>query len=70
MRKRHRWPDRRPVASPPGQGLDLDAQDAALKCAHAPEITLVQREKIAHTVRSYVHNAHAEPYARRSRGKQ
>ena len=28
-----------------------------------PAINLLKREKIAHTVRSYVHDAHAEPWA-------
>lgn len=42
-----------------GQGSTLSARyDAPM----TPAINLLKREKIAHTVRSYVHDAHAESY--------
>ena len=42
-----------------GQG---NAPSARYDAAMTPAINLLKREKIAHTVRSYVHDAHAESY--------
>ncbi len=42
-----------------GQG---NAPSARYDAAMTPAINLLKREKIAHTVRSYVHDAHAGSY--------
>ena len=48
-----------PSGKSPGQG---DATAARYDTRMTPAINLLKREKIAHTVRSYVHDAHADSY--------
>lgn len=59
------WSQGKPTCSIAGRGNSLGQGNARARrydMPMTPAINLLKREKIAHTVHSYVHDAHAESY--------